>query len=378
MAPTIYTQRQICNEVLRQANVWLADQLSAAAMAETGGAAVQSSVINEQGNRENSWGPLQINLNAWPQYSVDYVMSLEGAVAAAIQVYNAQGMRAWSVTHEQYYGTSRSYWQYLGRIVTMDWIAPTLNRKNNCGFTCYPGHYADDLNANWEPFWAMRDGTVVTVVHSLSGRTGRYIEILHPGGAKTRYMHLSRIEVAVGQKVQQGQRCGVTGASGYGSETGYGSHLHVAMHFPTYGAAVDQTGWKAPAQSAADGWWAVPPMWVVDNQPASSPGEEDDMFSPDDRRVLQGMGLIAHNIYLHLQNVTPHITNTDQKMNLIFGPIDNKWMLMIMLANQDAWRHAATALPAEAEDLKNAYHAAANAMEVHIQAQRNAIAAEGG
>jgi murein DD-endopeptidase MepM/ murein hydrolase activator NlpD len=50
-----------------------------------------------------------------------------------------------------------------------------------------------------------------------------------PGGFNADYLHLSRIDVAVGQEVKQGQVIGLSGGSGLGSETGYGAHLHLSF-----------------------------------------------------------------------------------------------------------------------------------------------------
>jgi murein DD-endopeptidase MepM/ murein hydrolase activator NlpD len=50
-----------------------------------------------------------------------------------------------------------------------------------------------------------------------------------PGGYNADYLHLSRIDVAVGQEVKQGQVIGLSGGSGLGSETGYGAHLHLSF-----------------------------------------------------------------------------------------------------------------------------------------------------
>jgi murein DD-endopeptidase MepM/ murein hydrolase activator NlpD len=49
------------------------------------------------------------------------------------------------------------------------------------------------------------------------------------GGFNADYLHLSRIDVAVGQEVKQGQVIGLSGGSGLGSETGYGAHLHLSI-----------------------------------------------------------------------------------------------------------------------------------------------------
>jgi murein DD-endopeptidase MepM/ murein hydrolase activator NlpD len=42
------------------------------------------------------------------------------------------------------------------------------------------------------------------------------------------YLHLSRVDVQKGQSVTQGQVLGLSGASGKGSERGYGPHLHLS------------------------------------------------------------------------------------------------------------------------------------------------------
>jgi murein DD-endopeptidase MepM/ murein hydrolase activator NlpD len=49
------------------------------------------------------------------------------------------------------------------------------------------------------------------------------------GGFNADYLHLSRIDVAVGQEIKQGQIIGLSGGSGLGSETGYGAHLHLSI-----------------------------------------------------------------------------------------------------------------------------------------------------
>jgi murein DD-endopeptidase MepM/ murein hydrolase activator NlpD len=50
-----------------------------------------------------------------------------------------------------------------------------------------------------------------------------------PGGHNCDYLHLSRIDVAVGQEVKQGQIIGLSGGSGLGKEDGYGAHLHFSI-----------------------------------------------------------------------------------------------------------------------------------------------------
>ena len=70
------------------------------------------------------------------------------------------------------------------------------------------------------PLYSTADG-VVTYAGWQSGY-GRLIKIQHEFGIETRYAHLSRIRVNVGQKVSRGERIGDMGASGRVT----GVHLH--------------------------------------------------------------------------------------------------------------------------------------------------------
>jgi len=70
------------------------------------------------------------------------------------------------------------------------------------------------------PLYATADG-VVTHAGWLSGY-GRLVKIKHEFGIETRYAHMSKIRVKVGQKVSRGERIGDMGASGRVT----GPHLH--------------------------------------------------------------------------------------------------------------------------------------------------------
>ena len=76
---------------------------------------------------------------------------------------------------------------------------------------------------------AIADGTVTGIIPHFRGAGGRMIFMSFPGGYNADYLHLSAIDVVAGQEVKQGQRIGLSGASGLHSENGYGPHLHLSF-----------------------------------------------------------------------------------------------------------------------------------------------------
>ncbi|WP_030107580.1 M23 family metallopeptidase, partial [Actinoalloteichus caeruleus] len=77
-------------------------------------------------------------------------------------------------------------------------------------------------NINGLPVVASAAGTVSRVENTGNTSYGRWIEINHGDGWRSRYAHLSSQAVSVGQRVTQGQRIGNVGSTG-GST---GPHLH--------------------------------------------------------------------------------------------------------------------------------------------------------
>lgn len=82
---------------------------------------------------------------------------------------------------------------------------------------------------------ASAGGTVTRVGNEGNVSYGRWVEIAHSGGWRTRYAHLSTQTVSVGQNVARGQKIGTVGSTG-GST---GPHLHYEQRLN--GAAVSAT-----------------------------------------------------------------------------------------------------------------------------------------
>lgn len=91
-------------------------------------------------------------------------------------------------------------------------------------------HYGIDIGLpRGSRISAAADGVVVeTVSYCVEGRTscggryGNYIVVQHSNGTYTRYAHLSRVSVAVGETVSKGERIGSSGNTGHST----GPHLH--------------------------------------------------------------------------------------------------------------------------------------------------------
>jgi murein DD-endopeptidase MepM/ murein hydrolase activator NlpD len=79
------------------------------------------------------------------------------------------------------------------------------------------------------PLVAVRAGRIVLAQTTFGGSGGRIVGIDHGDRIGTQYLHLSRVDVRVGDSVAQGQGIGLSGASANGSERGVGPHLHIAL-----------------------------------------------------------------------------------------------------------------------------------------------------
>jgi len=91
-------------------------------------------------------------------------------------------------------------------------------------------HYGVDIgNSRGTSVVASASGKVIEVVNyckegksSCGGRYGNYITIEHSNGTKTKYAHLQKVSVSIGQNVSQGEQVGTIGNTGRST----GPHLH--------------------------------------------------------------------------------------------------------------------------------------------------------
>ncbi|WP_203309044.1 MULTISPECIES: M23 family metallopeptidase [Sphingomonas] len=82
-------------------------------------------------------------------------------------------------------------------------------------------HKGLDIGAPYgAPIYAVLDGTVQSA--GRSGGYGNFVKLAHPAGLASGYGHMSRIAVARGQHVRQGQVIGYVGSTGLST----GPHLH--------------------------------------------------------------------------------------------------------------------------------------------------------
>lgn len=85
-------------------------------------------------------------------------------------------------------------------------------------------HSGIDYRAHYgAPVYAISDGVVVRV--SYYGGYGKSIDIKHKSGYRSRYAHLSRYAVRVGDRVKRGALIGNVGATGVAT----GAHLHLEL-----------------------------------------------------------------------------------------------------------------------------------------------------
>ena len=122
----------------------------------------------------------------------------------------------------------------------LTWPAPGPITSPFGGRRHHPGIDIDGVTG--DPARAAGAGTVVLAGAAPSGFSGygNVVMIDHGGGIATLYAHLSRVDVAAGQPVQQGQQIGAIGATGEAT----GDHLHFEVRVNN--APTDPMAWLPP------------------------------------------------------------------------------------------------------------------------------------
>ncbi len=118
---------------------------------------------------------------------------------------------------------------YPGSEFPLDLVSGETTVTSNFGYRyldgVYDEHFGLDLAANGDSVYAAAGGTVTVADTNPGGAEGRWVEIKH-GSWYTRYMHLQSLDVSLNETVYAGDQIGVSGGSGFGSDTYYDPHLH--------------------------------------------------------------------------------------------------------------------------------------------------------
>ncbi len=110
-------------------------------------------------------------------------------------------------------------WAHLGKINNEFGF-----RRNPFGGRSYEFHAGMDIDGErGDTVIAPANGTVIKA--GWTGGYGNMIEIDHGNGLSTRYGHLSKIEIQVGDTIQRGQLIGLVGSTGRST----GPHLHYEL-----------------------------------------------------------------------------------------------------------------------------------------------------
>jgi murein DD-endopeptidase MepM/ murein hydrolase activator NlpD len=121
------------------------------------------------------------------------------------------------------------------------WRLPITHPVRTSGFGYRWGrlHAGEDFAVPvGTPLGSMSTGTVV-YAGAMSGY-GNMVDVRYWDGTVSRFGHMSRVSVSVGQHVVPGQIVGLSGNTGHST----GPHLHLEIR-PRGGAAVDPLPWLA-------------------------------------------------------------------------------------------------------------------------------------
>lgn len=106
------------------------------------------------------------------------------------------------------------------------YITSTYGKRRDPMNRRWAMHYGLDFGSTPKaPVYVTAPGTVTFA--GWRGNFGKMIEVDHGAGIKTRYAHMSKLDVKVGQEVQFGNKIGLMGSTGRST----GNHLHYEVLF---------------------------------------------------------------------------------------------------------------------------------------------------
>lgn len=126
------------------------------------------------------------------------------------------------------------YWPFHGYSSTTSAYSKISSSYGYRGGSFNRMHYGVDIAmSSGSAIYPARSGTIYRADDNTNGAEGRCIIINHGDGYYSSYHHLSKVNVSVGQYVGTDYQIGAVGGSGYGSESYYGAHLHMQIHYGT-------------------------------------------------------------------------------------------------------------------------------------------------
>jgi murein DD-endopeptidase MepM/ murein hydrolase activator NlpD len=118
----------------------------------------------------------------------------------------------------------RRIWGELFRYPLRGWISSAYGYRADPITGMRRFHNGIDIAGNYgAPIGAAMEGRVIETGYN--GISGNYVVVAHAGGYITLYAHMSLIRVKTGQWVNEGQRLGDVGSTGYST----GNHLHFSI-----------------------------------------------------------------------------------------------------------------------------------------------------
>lgn len=155
------------------------------------------------------------------------VLAMAPAPAPTDDLADAEPVAGAAAPHQAPSATEVSY-ETVAREVAFATPVEGYAVNSNFGMRRHPvsgkmkAHKGVDIAApTGAPVEASAEGVVLRTGYQASG-FGNFVEVRHPNGLTTVYAHLSRVEVAQGERVHQGEALGKVGSTGLST----GPHLH--------------------------------------------------------------------------------------------------------------------------------------------------------